>query len=423
MNAYAWSWNADELERVQEWNAYFCIAYKSYQGSARDVTTGNNPITILNSYCDGQNISLLFDGNSSTYIQPTGSQCAFDIELPGIWMTSNLTVYWDIAQLLFNWNYEKNNTLSDQSAPIEYSASAKLTSSGNYVEQSLSTYKYSPSSGDRTEDIQYNDVSWNETRYVRINFTGTWGDAFRLNELSLYGSAPTNKIVCPSVTFYYWSFDAFNITMAEFPEVTPILGVFYREFVRDWLNDQLLDGHKPFIKAIRNIAMSPFVIMLVAIAILMTVYLCIFLLEWLLLRIDFYRENPFAKVPLVTTTYDEYDPEEHEIGDFKSTATMNPNYFKSPETTDTIASKKQIELGIVQNIPLREGDKETAAQLYAKSFFRTPTATNSTHEITEEPSNDAPISTSDAQDTPAKSYVRALLNNQTQQKANTDHLE
>jgi len=152
------------------------------------------------------------------------------------------------------------------------------------------------------------------------------------------------------------------------------------------------------------------------------------LLEWCLLRIDLYRENPFAKVPLVITTYEEYDPEEHELEDFKKGATMNPNYFKSSTATDgQIAAKHEIELGITQGVPFREGDKETVTQTYVKSFFTTPSGNNNEELVNEEHvdelTTDAPISTSDGGQETGRSYVRSLLSNKSQQKADMDHLE
>merc|ERR1740129_1936087 len=108
------------------------------------------------------------------------------------------------------------------------------------------------------------------------------------------------------------------------PQVTPIHGLMYRGFVRTWLNEQLLEGHAPFINAARNIALSPFFLLIVLIMVLFVAYLFAFIMEWFLMKLDLYRENPYARVPLVTCDV-QYDKDLHETrSDFGgSTATMN----------------------------------------------------------------------------------------------------
>ena len=95
---------------------------------------------------------------------------------------------------------------------------------------------------------------------------------------------------------------------------TPVHGLMHRGFVRDWLTDELIAAHKPFIKAIRSIALSPFAILFGASIILILVYLLAFGIEQILLRVNLLRENPYAKVPLVhAVNSDFYDPSMHDI--------------------------------------------------------------------------------------------------------------
>merc|ERR1712176_1667628 len=104
----------------------------------------------------------------------------------------------------------------------------------------------------------------------------------------------------------------------------------YRGFVRTWLNEQLLEGHAPFINADRNIALSPFFLMIVLIGILFIAYLFAFIMEWFLMKLDLYRENPYARVPLVTTNYSEYDCSLHETattGTIYGTASVGKDYY------------------------------------------------------------------------------------------------
>lgn len=77
------------------------------------------------------------------------------------------------------------------------------------------------------------------------------------------------------------------------------------------------------ISAVRNIALSPFFILMAGLLALIFIYLLGFMVEWLLMRFDLYRENLYAKIPLVTTTWDEYDPDRHYVSteeDTESTA-------------------------------------------------------------------------------------------------------
>merc|ERR1712168_1461877 len=88
----------------------------------------------------------------------------------------------------------------------------------------------------------------------------------------------------------------------------------HRGFVGTWLEDQLAEGHEPFIYAARNIALSPFYMLMAMIAILCIAYLFAMIMEFFLMKLDLYRENPYARVPLVVTDWDDYDADRHETG-------------------------------------------------------------------------------------------------------------
>jgi len=88
-----------------------------------------------------------------------------------------------------------------------------------------------------------------------------------------------------------------------------------------------------------------------------------------------------------------------------------------------LPQKNQIELGIIQNAPLQEGEKETPAQSYIKSFYQSPSIKN--QEYADQTVNDTSIvSTADeTQTTQTKSYVRSLFQTSSQPKADASHLE
>jgi len=81
--------------------------------------------------------------------------------------------------------------------------------------------------------------------------------------------------------------------------VTPIWGYFFRGFSRSYWNRQLRDAHGPYIGALRNIMLSPFVILLVLTCVYIVARLFQFIIEFVLIRADMLRENPYTKIPLV----------------------------------------------------------------------------------------------------------------------------
>ena len=106
-----------------------------------------------------------------------------------------------------------------------------------------------------------------------------WNDSFVLNEIDVYGYQPIDKIDCAEVEFYYWDFEATEVLEDNCPSITPVHGIMYRGWVRDWINDQLWDEHVIFIRAIRNICLSPFYILIVAISALFCAYVFVFGIE------------------------------------------------------------------------------------------------------------------------------------------------
>merc|ERR1711971_40764 len=145
------------------------------------------------------------------------------------------------------------------------------------------------------------------------------------------------------------------------PQITPIHGLMYRGFVRTWLNEQLLEGHAPFINAARNIALSPFFLLIVLIMVLFVAYLFAFIMEWFLMKLDLYRENPYARVPLVTCDV-EYDTSMHEtatedVGAY-GMATMNADYYNPTVLKNStsnlldkkVTSRKGIEMGLTSDV-------------------------------------------------------------------------
>jgi len=225
------------------------------------------------------------------------------------------------------------------------------------------------------------EVSTSRIEFRLLNVEN-FGSEYFLNELRFDGHAPESQIVVPVVDFLTWLFDA-SLTANEnatsrieeevffdndgtyvelCPVVTPIHGLMFRGFSRTWINAQLAEGHLPFINAIRNICLSPFYIAIVLIGILFLAYLFAFIMEWFLMKLDLYRENPYAKVPLVTATC-AYDVSEHETAPDaygQSTAMQHRESYKSPSMADgsnadlltmqKSTDREAIEMNMVNNV-------------------------------------------------------------------------
>merc|ERR1712228_907431 len=190
----------------------------------------------------------------------------------------------------------------------------------------------------------------------RLLDVDNWGSEYFLNDVRFDGHAPAAEVVVPFVEFQEWLFDG-SLTNNEnatqyvannkyydndgtfvelCPEPTPVHGLMYRGFSRQAINIQLAVGHEPFILALRNIALSPFFLAIILIGILFIAYLFAFIMEWFLMKLDLYRENPYAKVPLVTASCD-YDVSMHETAPDAygmGTASQQRESFKTPSMKD-----------------------------------------------------------------------------------------
>eukprot|EP01083_Nonionella_stella_P179915 640099_1 len=442
-NDDAWTQNVAELQRVGEWNVLFCNSWVAYQTVARPVTS-ESPDGVwvnLNSSSTTQeekNTAIrqhqgtyytydpvggnvadptnLFDEDTATSWRPyedpgdatVNQDVTFDFYLSPIYMTDALTVGWDLVQVTLSWRFEFDDTnipAGDVSA-ISYDIHLQGNDSAFYLAESAS---YEPevvvTRQSVSSHVQYitfpNEI---DTRRMQLIFKNVdiWGTEYRLNDITIAGHAPESQVACPVVDFRFWEFDASPTknenashyfipeintyydadgTYIEYcPQVTPIHGFMYRGFVRTWLNEQLIEGHRPFILALRNIALSPFFIAIGLIGVLFMAYLFAFITEWFLMKLDLYRENPYARVPLVTTSYEDYDVTEHEWqqpdGDERTDvygiATVGEDYYNptvEPGDDEQLAneqrghkkhvqSRDDIELGLTKSVTARKSGKK-----------------------------------------------------------------
>jgi len=329
-NQESWEWNLGELERVDEFNNYFCSAWAAYQSTVRNVASDGD---IQCATSTAEHLAAhLFDGDVSSSFTPfpdyedgndtTDGPVVVEVELPVIEFTESQSSFWEISQLNIHWNFirtDDEHSLSDSEHHIAFTIETKLEAAQKWVDQTSGHqhghFVFDGAPYSKLNDIQSINMYLNETRYLRLTFSNAsqWGDSFEIAEINIFGAAPRDKIICDRVRFHFWSFDASKVEMEECPSITPVFGNMYIGFVRKWVNAQLLESHKPFILAVRNIALSPFFILLGGILCLIVVYLLGFMMESMLIRFDLFRENLYAKIPLITTKWDEYDPERHYV--------------------------------------------------------------------------------------------------------------
>eukprot|EP01083_Nonionella_stella_P076128 207275_1 len=320
----------------------------------------------------------LFDGDERTYWRPyvdpsdvpSAQDMWFDFYLSPIYMTDDLRVGWDIVQITFNWRFEYDDTNQpiDHITAIFFEIYIQDTHNDTLYLQDRASYAPEVTGSPRTRQsvvsfVQYITIPMEvDTRRVRLKFLNVsdWGTEYYLNDLTIAGHAPESQVKCPTVDFRFWDFDASPTknenasqyiiaasntyydadgTYIEYcPQVTPIHGLMFRGFVRKWLNDQLIEGHVPFILAVRNIALAPFYISIALVGVLFVAYLFAFIMEWFLLRSDLYRENPYVRIPLVTTHSKEDESDDgYEAGDhvaIRRSLSVGEYYYNPIEDDD-----------------------------------------------------------------------------------------
>jgi hypothetical protein len=356
-NALGTSWNKEELDRVEEWNAYFCNVWFNYHAQVRDVTTdlgGRLKYSLANdshALGTGSDLENAFDKNISSYWQPfpirsearanNFTDITVEIELPFVMMREdeNLTAYWMVSFVQFDWSFDSEN-MTNATDAVPFSFEHRLKATGNWLTGQADANKYDgPLDGADgsviSETQQVNVKDWNQTRFMRITFqdVGKWLQHYRLNGISVYGNVAFDDIRCPRVNFKYYYFDANEVTTEYCPVISPIFGIMYRGFVRTWLADALFEAHKPFIRAFRNIALSPFFILIVMVSFLLLFTVLGFFLEWLMRLVDLYRENPYSRIPLVTSEDETYDEKLHELEQFEA-ATVHRDYYRASVVYD-----------------------------------------------------------------------------------------
>merc|ERR1719334_1504213 len=280
----------------------------------------NALIITVEGFLDDASMPFRFDSAEHNDTAANAAVAVMEIELPAIDYTDDASSFWEISQIQIDWSFtfhaQQPTTLTSADA-VDFVIESKPLGAQNWSRSIAKRDSYRAASYSKLSDVQSINAQFPETQFLRVTFSianaSRWADAFEINAISLIGAAPRDEIVCDRVRFHFWAFDASDAVLAECPSITPVFGAMFGGFVRWRVTAQLLEAHKPFILALRNIALSPFFIILGALFALIVVYLLSFMLEWLLIRFDLLRQNRYAKVPLVSTKWEGYDRHRHYV--------------------------------------------------------------------------------------------------------------
>jgi len=259
--------NVDERARVEEWNNEYCVA-------ATDYVLGVHALELKGSLSGVGNTvnTTLFELESETF----GIQKYF------------------IDRVSLDWSYSG----SDGSAELQYRlflTDENTTNPENATYSSVRTVL-----GSQSNTISFTNVL---ALFMGIEIISVTDGDFQLTTLSVGGRGPPTDFVCPKVTWRELNFNP-NDHLGNCGRVDPIHGFMMRIWDRSDWSDDLTEAHRPFVDAVRNIMLSPFVILLGAVLLYMGVYIIIFVLEWVFMSAGIIRQARYVEVPVLVEYYD-----------------------------------------------------------------------------------------------------------------------
>eukprot|EP00494_Astrolonche_serrata_P024049 UN24307 len=147
-----------------------------------------------------------------------------------------------------------------------------------------------------------------DTKAIRVRFrTGAdFGSVedygYWISETVVKAYVDQKNLKYPHVQYYPMEIVTSDSMDAVCPAgLTPVFGYMFRGFSRAEWNKQLEDGHEPFLFAARNIALAPFYILLILVIVYIIGYFLAVIAQWVLIRADLLRENPYIWVHLIET--------------------------------------------------------------------------------------------------------------------------
>eukprot|EP00301_Raphidiophrys_heterophryoidea_P023575 c7412_g1_i1.p1 GENE.c7412_g1_i1~~c7412_g1_i1.p1 ORF type:complete len:1722 (-),score=389.05 c7412_g1_i1:1239-6404(-) len=211
------------------------------------------------------------------------------------------SVYADITTLSLNVNLLQ--TLNNSITQNVYSESVSWVPLSSPPSKCVAVTPTSYFMSQQTTSITVNpsavDSIYASTLSLQFPMHSMAYSTFSLSGITVEGHiSSSEEIACDKVIWHELDFKIKDY-VANCSSVAPVSTVMMRIFDRDNWTATLKEAHRPFINAMRNIALSPFYILTVALVVLVVVLLFLSLLEWCMVKVDLVRANAFVRVPCI----------------------------------------------------------------------------------------------------------------------------
>ncbi|GAB5359134.1 hypothetical protein AAMO2058_000518400 [Amorphochlora amoebiformis] len=273
--------NQAEKARVDEWNREYCT-------SASEFVLGHHPLLL-----SLQSVSTTTF--PTTFPNSTSPLAIYSIERN----TFGIPVY-KISRVQVTWQYLPNNTSPLSSVSLDYDVVLSM-SNDSYAFESYASANNSNwfketlnQARSTTLTTSFNDV---KALFVGIIVNNAL-PGYHLESIQLVGYGPRADFGCPTVKWYALDFKP-NKYLGPCHKIDPVLGHTMRVWNRYNWTEAMENAHEPYINAVRNIALSPFAIMIVGIVLYLTLSLIVDVIEWLLMSVGMIRTRRYVEVPVV----------------------------------------------------------------------------------------------------------------------------
>ena len=270
--------NLDEKARVDEWNDRYCTA-------ATEFITSPHSLSLTGNYSFFPSFPSQWPHTGQT-AEPSSRTLSVERG------TFSVSVY-RLSEVVLDWEYTAGNVTSMLYRVFlsmnETHPRLNATVSSNYTIESTSN-----SSTAVQHLIKFSPAVPAHALLVDVLQAG---DGYRLASVTAEGSANADDLTCPRVQWQQMNFKP-NDYLGDCRDIAAIHGRMVRLWDRgDWTKG-METAHEPYIQALRNIALSPFVILIAGLIIMASGALISAIVEWFLMSADLIKQNKYAVVPV-----------------------------------------------------------------------------------------------------------------------------
>ncbi|GAB5373370.1 hypothetical protein AAMO2058_001745300 [Amorphochlora amoebiformis] len=272
------TFNRDERARVDQWNTQYCSAASEYVLGIHTLQVSGD----LNGFPNGTE-SRLYTIERDTFGIPQ----------------------YFVDRISLNWGYTGNNNsavLRYRTFLTDVNTTSPITNATFGQVRRIFGANAGANSGDSESDTYIDVLAF----YAGIQIFES-DPGFFLQSIIVGGRGQSSSFVCPKVTWRELDFVP-NDYLGACARIDPILGRMMRIWDRGEWSDVLRDAHRPYITAIRSIALSPFVIIIGASMLYTGIMVLIFILEWIFTSAGLIRTRRVVEVPVVVQYYNQASP-------------------------------------------------------------------------------------------------------------------